>query len=218
MGEPMDVTGLSLDRELIRGYVHQVMEPGEVYPMDDLMNAITEAHEDAGGAPYPEDKSLRDICYRTFQAYSVMESRKRGQWVLLDDVPADTERAIQAIKDAEVSYGQGSEVVYGWYLPGYRKLAEKEGNATFPMKIGRTTKSAESRIWDSLGMVPEMPVVGFLMRTDKSVSWEKLLHGKLDIMGHHLPAARGREWFNTNPDELQRIVAALDPAPGDDSA
>ena len=52
VGEPMDnVTNLPLKPELIRAYVLEIMEPEEVYNVEELREVVTERHLEFGGLP-----------------------------------------------------------------------------------------------------------------------------------------------------------------------
>lgn len=102
--------------------------------------------------------------------------------------------------------GSGSEYVYGWYLPSYRELARLVGKQHFPIKVGRTTREPHERVNESAGMLPEKPVIGFLLRVDDSDLWERLFHTKLALLGRSRTVANGGEWFDTNLDELRHIA------------
>ena len=92
------------------------------------------------------------------------------------------------------------------------------------MKIGRTGGDPNQRMDESLGYAPEQAILGFLLRTDDSASWEKLLHSVLTIsrqeqhrsnrygMVLHLP---GRvAGFGAGPDVLAGGIAMTQKAPG----
>lgn len=82
------------------------------------------------------------------------------------------------------------------------------------MKVGNTIKlPPQKRMTDHMGTAPEMPVVGFVWKTDHAAKMEKWLHIELDVRGRHIPpapkgepGALGNEWYRTNPEELREIV------------
>ena len=207
-----DVTGVRLTRDLIRGYLVQSTVPGKVYELAELRRLVAEEHEDNGGEPSenknPDEqfkKSLADL--KQSGEFENLPGRE-GLWrrVGAGQFPEHDVEKFEAEEMAEVHIGGGSQTVYGWYLPAYRKLAELEGKTRFPIKVGRSDRPAQVRVNESVGTLPERPVIGFVLKVDDAHAWERFFHARLAIMGSHLNDAIGHEWFNTNLDELAGIA------------
>ena len=219
LGEPMEnVTGLPLTPALIRGYLLDMMEPEEVYGRNELREAVAQWHLDLGGVPATGDstsqikKALADM-----KKAGLVENPIIGKYRLVEnsDIPAEKDLEEIAQDEAEVSTGEGSQAVYGWYLPAYRELADLKGESRFAMKIGKTEQDVMKRATTHAGTAPEQPIIGFLLKDDDAAFWEGQLHSWLTRNGYHRKEAIGDEWFDTNPEELrciyEQIAAAFQP-------
>ncbi len=209
-----DVSGIPLSPALIRGYLLELMEPGQPYKREDLQVNVTRKHEEGGGIPpnvlNPVDQFKKALS--TLKQNGQLESLQGGYWRLADGAPVERlpiepELESEAEENAEVVIGDGPETIYGWYFPRDRRLAEFEGTDRFPIKVGRTVRDAQRRLQESTGdMVPELPILGFVARVNNSGAWERLIHATLILRGQKVEGAIGNEWFRTSPDELQTIV------------
>ena len=211
LGEPMDVTEKRLTPTLIASHILELTTPGVTYQTGELRDLVTERHRELGGAdtevtnPHQQFQRAMDRLQESFI------DDGHGRWKRTEhELPSESVLTEEAFENAEIRIGEGAEVVYAWYLPIYRepsKLKDEATITTFPMKVGRTNRTAEDRVRESIGALPERPIVGFVWRTDDSVSGEKVLHGTLALRGRHLPDAIGNEWYLTNPEELRCIIS-----------
>ena len=215
MGDPMDdMSGFELKPALIRGYLLEVMQGGKNYKRDDLQNMVTVRHETAGGLPstalHPVDQFKKTL--HSLETQGVLRRPMQGYWSLagedFPDLPIEQEAVAEAMENAEVTFGDGAESIYGWYLPTYREIAEMKGEERFPIKVGRTVRDPQRRIEESWGMAPERPVLGIVLKVDDSGAWERFIHSVLTLDGQKIGNAIGQEWFVTNPEELREIVSA----------
>ena len=60
----------------------------------------------------------------------------------------------------------------------------------------------------SLGMVPERPVLGFVLKVDDASQWKRLIHSKLSLRGRRIEGAIGNEWFDVSLNELRDLASA----------
>ena len=108
-----------------------------------------------------------------------------------------------------VSEGDGS--VYVYYYPAYQRLAEYENESSWPCKIGHTVEyDPNHRIILQVGTsMPESPETGLIIKTDNPSDLEQSIHGILREFNTHIEDAPGREWFRTNPDQVEEIYNNL---------
>lgn len=103
----------------------------------------------------------------------------------------------------DAAVGTGTEAVYVYYLPAYRKLADTTGEASWPCKVGRSTAiRAAARIKEQFEQAPERPHLALLLCTEDAGRLERHLHSTLDAKGLRLTEAQGGEWFQTSPKEV----------------
>lgn len=103
--------------------------------------------------------------------------------------------------------GSGWEFVYVIYLPLYRKHAESQGETTWECKVGSTADDVEVRM--NQMTFPERPRRALVIRTDDCKTLENKIHNRLKEQGKRIPDAHGKEWFLTNPSEVERIFESI---------
>ena len=210
-GSPMEVNGKPLKNPEVKHWLLELMEGGEEYETAELVTMVQDAHVQAGGLR-PNAKHERAQISKALgqlQASGHVENIRIGWWALNLDaaLPDFQEAESAALSAAEVDIGQGRQVVYGWYLPAYRELAEINGKSRYPIKVGRSERNPEARVSESGGTLPERPVVGFVLRVESASQWERLLHARLSLRGQRIETAVGNEWFSTSIDELRDLAA-----------
>ena len=105
---------------------------------------------------------------------------------------------------AEVTLGQGEELVYVYFSNSERKLAKFENRNWWPCKVGFTAGNLTTRI---LAQGPQtsmaqLPIVGLVIKTDDGHALERILHYALGEAGASIDDALGSEWFNTSPERI----------------
>ena len=223
-----DFTDIPLSPSIASKHLEAVINPGKVYSRKELVDAVKGRHVAKGGVTGTANvtgqvkKALHTLVnngvldnprtghYRKLVGSTTKSATEVERLEAEPDRPAEDEShsstQLTPLPAAEISLGNGSECVYGWYLPSYRELARLQEERHFPIKVGRTTRNPDDRVNESAGMLPEKPVIGFLLRVDDSEPWERLLHAKLALRGRSRVDANGSEWFDTNLDELRHMV------------
>ena len=102
-------------------------------------------------------------------------------------------------------FGSGKHWVYLYYFSTDKEEAESNGKSVWRCKIGKADKNPENRVKSQTSGVPVPPRIALLLRTDEHVALEKAIHGILTVRGRHLKRAQGKEWFLTNPEEVEKI-------------
>ena len=225
----MNVQGIPISPKLIEVYLLESMQPGKVYKRYELVEMAKTRHLSLGGvmaAAGPTGQTKKALhtlknnrkienvsngCYRLPEEAPRLESVENfiTQPVVSPSKPVHAaEKADSNSLTAEIEMGSGSECVYAWYLPAYRRIAEIEGHDKWPMKIGRTDGDPYERINSSIGQSPEKPIFAFVLRIDNSSAWEKFIHSSLEIGSQKINDAVGNEWFNTNLEQLRSIAVS----------
>lgn len=103
-----------------------------------------------------------------------------------------------------------NNLVYAYYFPSYKELAQLKGESSWPIKIGLSTTSIEQRVSMQVGTaMPERPVMLFEVECDDCAKLEKAIHAVLDVKGFKMLESLGNEWFCVNQDELLRLMTYL---------
>ena len=118
--------------------------------------------------------------------------------------------------ETERIIGSGNGSVYLYYYPQYQERAESKGESVWECKIGRTTHSeAGTRIRQQATGLPESPMIGLHIKTDKEKKIERIIHDILKVRGTHIADAPGREWFLTSPSEVEDIYNFIGESSGE---
>ena len=195
---------------------------GKVVRRQDMIRAVVEEHRRLGGLPpapgvpvEPQAKlALRRMC-----ATGVAERGGVGQYRFRadgshEDVEPDGEPDTEEEEAAPPTFdlpperviGDGPEMVYVYYLPTYRRLAEVEGRDRWACKVGFTRGLVSTRVLgQATTALPEIPVVGLALKGTRGRELEKTIHGMLGLNGRRIEGVPGREWFETSPAEVERI-------------
>ncbi|NJP37976.1 GIY-YIG nuclease family protein [Alkalicoccus luteus] len=113
--------------------------------------------------------------------------------------------------DVRYKFGEGNSSVYLYYFDSYKELAESKKQSSWACKIGMSDRHPETRILSQFGTsLPEKPTVDFIMYTDNAPLIESIIHSILKIRGSVRTEAPGKEWFNTNPEEVLSIISFLE--------
>ena len=70
------------------------------------------------------------------------------------------------------------------------------------------SRNGAARVVDQVGTaLPERPEIRLAVMTDNSAALEKMLHSILSQAGRSFDDAPGTEWYRTNEDEIESILA-----------
>lgn len=107
----------------------------------------------------------------------------------------------------ERDLGNGAQSLYAYYLPTYRRSAESRGESSWLMKVSTTSDSLENLMAHHRGMLPEVPAVAIVVRTDDADLLQRLVHLVLDMRGRRSTSGGGNDWFVTNGEEISAIYS-----------
>jgi hypothetical protein len=115
--------------------------------------------------------------------------------------PDESQRCI-----VEKTIGSGSGSVYIYYYPTYKEKALITQSKHWPCKIGRSDINPIDRVISQVGTaLPESPIIALILKTDNSSVLEYAIQGILKLRSRWNRASPGVEWFNTNPEEIEKI-------------
>ena len=148
------------------------------------------------------------------EVVSVMVEDARQFYV---DIAADRVKAPRVVHNPDKvdasqveEIGSGSESVYLYYFPTYRRYAESLGDPQWPCNIGRTEGYVAYRIRDQIGdQLPEKPQLALILRTNDCRWLEAKIHTALKREGKQIEDAIGEEWFMTAPNEVKSIYLSI---------
>ena len=198
---------------------------GDTYQRKDIVATLVRKFKEEGGDPntsnFEVTRAVKSLLKRDTLPFRKID---RGLYTFeggsnQDDIedgpPGDTERTASDEMRPEREYGEGPCEVYAWYLPMYRTAASGAGTC-WPIKIGQAGKEGfRRRLEDFAANLPERPC--YLMRlrcTDDSEARnrERLLHHYFQERDDKVvEGIAGKEWFKTNPNELDKAIRDLFP-------
>ncbi|MCP4822859.1 MAG: GIY-YIG nuclease family protein [Shimia sp.] len=199
---------------------------GKVADLQEIRQAVRDHHLQNGGleqtSTNPAKKAMSNL-RNAGQAELVSKDRYRISHVQNEgiqkelDAPSFHNSAPPEKKDYLTSteltpakwVGQGKEIVYVYGYPAYRKLAEREGKKSWPLKIGMS-KTGLNRVWEQVGTaIPESPEILLAIKTDNAKRLERAIHENLKFADCQLADARGTEWFETNVRAIEATYCHL---------
>ena len=105
-------------------------------------------------------------------------------------------------------FGVGKNQVYLFYNPRDKHEAESKQKDVWACNIGMTTRPVEERIKEQTDQWTVDPVIALIFRhvhKDECQKIESRIHDILKIFGRQRNDLKGREWFDTSPDEVLDI-------------
>lgn len=105
-------------------------------------------------------------------------------------------------------FGVGKNQVYLFYNPRDKHEAESKQKDVWACNIGMTTRPVEERIKEQTDQWTVKPVIALIFRyvhNDDCQKIESRIHDILKIFGRQRNELKGREWFDTSPDEVVYI-------------
>lgn len=169
--------------------------------VQELNRLVNEFHINRGGLKCSKKYNPVAVALRDLTIEGVIEHLQRGLYRILSP-PSPSPNP-----DEPKTIGKGNGCVYIYYFPAYQRLAEYENNSSWPCKIGHTVQyDPRHRITPQVGTaMPEEPKIGLIIKTDDPSGLEQRIHGILREFKTHIEDAPGREWFLTNPDQVEEI-------------
>ena len=196
---------------------HLIIElfTGRTVQRQEIINVVDETHIERGGLP-----ARARFHHPVTLALSRMRQEGRannpnpgdGNWfipsILQDGEGVDDEgvSSEETDLDSERTIGSGESSVYVYYFPAYKHLAELQGKQVWPCKIGKTRYDAIDRVRSQTRTaLPEYPIIGLIIKTDKLRLMETTIQGILKLQGKQKQDAPGTEWFITSPSEVETV-------------
>ena len=219
--------GKSLDSEIAAEFIFTKYCGHEVSEFD-ISRELLEHHK-AGGGLAPTENLFND--FNTDEVYNIV---KEGLDILKVnrcasfrrvhpiyngfDKVSDRVWAVHAKKEISAypqTIGEGSESVYLYYCPAYKERAEsrfpawKNQQVPYECNIGRSTRTATTRVNEKIKNLPEKPILALTIKTDKSELLEKIIHTILIYHDRQCEDANRTDWFYTTPEEVEKIFKAV---------
>lgn len=193
---------------------------GQTESLRTLAENASALHIKKGGLPTaatcPKDQIKYVVNRMVSQGLAERIRGRHGYYKIAGESLVNLEDTVsKSIEDvplaAEIEIGVGAELVYAYCFQAYRDLAEMRGHTTWPIKVGVSSRTAAERIREQIGTGHcESPSVLIAFHHPQGADLEKYLHSVLKLKGKHIGTAPGNEWFDTNPEELQKIYHQLD--------
>lgn len=197
---------------------------GKLVKRSDIVAFVVAEHERLGGLPSTTQtdmqmkKALRDLQshglvektggYGIWRFTEAEDDAETQDLETLPDEP-DAPEAVGQVIPVQRWFGEGTQLVYVYSYPAYEELARVRGDATWPIKIGRSSRVSLDRILSQIGTGnPEWPVVHLAIKCTDSEALEQTLHRVLKLRGDWREAP-GSEWFNSSPELVLELLRGL---------
>lgn len=199
MDEQYKYVGRSLTPRMAEALILEVFT-GKTATRKEIRIKVDEVHLERGGKKTVAKTHPVDRVLGALKKEGRAKNPRLGVWEIHGEVPIDEEDGVRWI-------GSGKSSVYLYYYPTYKKYAELQGEPTWPCKIGSSEyPDPIHRIHKTIGTgMPEQPKIALVMRTNRQGAMEIAIHKLLD----RVQDAPGKEWFMTNPSEVEAIYDIL---------
>jgi hypothetical protein len=220
-GNKSDSLNVPLMPSVARRIIEELFQTKDQWRRSDLAAEVERLHLKRGGLKGTQEpvrivkKALSDLeddglVYSPAYAQWRWRSAKSLGPNLLPPQEAAQEAAAEEPGEElspEREIGEGPEVVYLYYNPNDRKLADFEARTTWECKIGRTSDSDPTGRIIGQGAktaLSRLPTLGLVIRTEDSAALEKALHASLRLMDKEVEDRPGSEWFMTSPECIEK--------------
>ena len=176
---------------------------GEEFLIEQAGELLLQHHLDRDGSP-PETE-LSEI---VLGAFYLLRANGRAERV------STTDNGVWEIfPKGQRIFGSGRGAVYCFYDPRDRDKAEASNEERWPCNIGRTRGDVKERVRSQTLQWTVEPRIDLILRTNREEDLESTIHDLLKALDRHLRGfqARGREWFQTSPDEIVYLSISVLP-------
>lgn len=198
--------GKTFTREIASEIIVEIYIGKSPVDLKTIQETVFEHHKKGGGLP-PEDENhlswiiRRALSHlRTRRCATQMDSSTDSSWRIHEEDVHYDERTYPK------TLGTGSETVYLYYYPIYKREAKSQKQRFWNCKIGHTTRDSIHRVKEQVKTgLPEHAIIALTIKTDEAIELEKKMQGILRVLGKHIADAPGTEWFLTSPSQVESI-------------
>ena len=175
----------------------------EEFHIEQVAELLLQDHLDRNGSP-PETE-LSEIVLGAFRLLRANGRAKR--------VSGRDKKVWEIFPNGRRIFGSAQGAVYCFYDPRDREEAEANNEERWPCNIGETSGDVEERVRQQTLQWTVKPRIDLIIRTSQHKDLESRIHNILKALNMHLSdfQARGREWFQTSPDEIVYISTSVLP-------
>lgn len=209
-----DVSGLSLTPKEFKQLLIELFD-GKQFKRKEAIDSICQYWKEQGGTV--EEKDYVSVFKRACKMLENEGIYNKGYGVWVLKYKKETVEVFQAsVNDNTKTYvidkeiGNGDSAVYIYYYDSYKELAELRNEVYFACKIGRTDTDPIQRVYSQMGTCfPEKPHIALVINCENSLELETALHAVLKFKHKQMSNSPGKEWFLTNPQEVEEIYYSI---------
>lgn len=184
---------------------------GKQFKRKEAIDNIIAYHQNKGGTPPTMEYAALFKAVTKKLNDKGLQNRRYGVWRLnykvqetIIDINEKKEKLVKIEADKQI--GEGISSVYVYYYDIYKRYAESREQTIWECKIGKSDTEPIERVLSQVKTsYPELPHIALIIRCSDSQNLEKAIHHILKVRGRWIEEAPGIEWFNTNPEEIERI-------------
>ena len=190
---------------------------GKQFKRKDAISEVVKYHSSNGGMLNKNEYvSVFKKAVQRLKEYGI-QNRGYGIWLLPSEdntpitiIDSNDDKADAGICSIEKTIGIGDESVYVYYYNNYKEKQLLTGETRFPCKIGRTKDMPLNRIFSQCGTnMPEYPRIALVIKCDNSQLLENAMHSILKVKNRQIDLSPGKEWFMTNPEEIESFYRCV---------
>lgn len=209
-----DVLGLTLTPKEFKQLLIELFD-GKQFSRKDAIDTICQYWKEQGGTVEEKDYStvFKSAC--RMLKHEGLCNKGYGIWTLQYE-KTDMEIVMAPAKEEMKKYvvdkeiGNGDNAVYLYYYDSYKELAMQKKEVYFACKIGRTDTDPIQRVYSQMGTCfPEKPHIALVIKCENSFELETALHAVLKFKHKQMSNSPGKEWFLTNPQEVEEIYYSI---------
>lgn len=205
-----DITGLELTPKEFKDLLIELFD-GTQFKRKVAIDKICEYWEEHGGIISNKDYVgvFKSAC-RMLEKEGI-SNKSYGVWTLkyAKKEVVKIESSLKAEKKqymVEKEIGDGNNAIYLYYFKTYKEFALSKEEDIYACKIGRTDVDPIQRIYSQMGTCfPEKPHIALVIKCEDSVEMERAIHHILKCRKRQIIDSPGKEWFMTNPYEVEMI-------------
>ena len=201
MSNNYEYKGLPFTRAIAEELLNDLS--GREFHIEQAAELLLQDHLAQDGSP-PETE-LSEI---VLEAFYLLRANGRAKRVSRTD-----KEVWEIFPNGRRIFGSAQGAVYCFYDPRDRGKAEAKNEKQWACNIGETSGDVEERVRQQTLQWTVAPKIDLIIRTSQHKELESKIHNILKALNMHLSnfQARGREWFQTSPDEIIYISTSVLP-------
>lgn len=182
-----------------------------VFVRKQIIEHVIKRHAEMGGVGGEGDiASTVKRSLQMLQDEGFLHQPMRSRWQRTDQL--DNRNTVEKVEDGDspTPVLESQSGLYAYFFSSEKELALLKGENCWLMKVGYSNSDVDRRVADQVTGMHRQPETLLLREIEEGAEWEKFLHLALTMAGRRNEESPGKEWFVTNPAELENLLEGLE--------